>query len=97
MLHKVVDFAIFLGSLRISIFTLLEEIEDERVYPEIYNDFAKSLYTIEKSISSRKFLSVSCLSVFRYILSGLAINKSISAISHVLININVNIGYYLNL
>ena len=25
----------FLGSLRISIFTLLEEIEDERVYPEI--------------------------------------------------------------
>ena len=63
----------------------------------VYNDFAKSLYTIEKSISSRKFLSVSCLSVFRYILSGLAINKSISAISHVLININVNIGYYLNL
>ena len=35
MLHKVVDFAIFLGSLRISIFTLLEEIENERVYPEI--------------------------------------------------------------
>ena len=35
VLHKVVDFAIFLGSLRISIFTLLEEIENERVYPEI--------------------------------------------------------------
>ena len=45
VLHKVVDFAIFLGSLRISIFTLLEEIENERVYPEIYNDLAKSLYT----------------------------------------------------
>ena len=29
------DSYFFLGSLRISIFTLLEEIEDERVYPEI--------------------------------------------------------------
>ena len=29
----------FLGSLRISIFTLLEEIEDERGYPEIQNLF----------------------------------------------------------
>ena len=36
VVHKVVDFAIFLGSLRISIFTLLEEIEDERGYPEIF-------------------------------------------------------------
>ena len=35
MLHKVVDFLFFLGSLRISIFTLLEEIENERGYPEI--------------------------------------------------------------
>ena len=33
--HKVVDFAIFLGSLRISIFTLLEETLNERGYPEI--------------------------------------------------------------
>ena len=56
MLHKVVDFAIFLGSLRISIFTLLEEIEDERVYPEIYNNLAKSLYTIKISFSSPTFL-----------------------------------------
>ena len=54
VLHKVVDFAIFLGSLRISIFTLLEEIENERVYPEIYNDLAKSLYTIRKSFASGK-------------------------------------------
>ncbi len=36
VLHKVVYFTIFLGSLRISIFTLLEETRDERVYPEIY-------------------------------------------------------------
>lgn len=29
------DFAIFVGQLRISIFTLLEEIENKRGYPEI--------------------------------------------------------------
>ena len=33
------DFAIFLGSLRISIFTLLRGIEDERGYPEILSLF----------------------------------------------------------
>ena len=32
----------FLGSLRISIFTLLEEIEDERVYPEIFTIYSHS-------------------------------------------------------
>ena len=48
VLHKVVDFAIFLGSLRISIFTLLEEIENERGYPEI-NEY----YEVKPNILKR--------------------------------------------